>query len=85
MNHANANIVVIVQIETETGVGNAQEIASVPGIDMLFIGPNDLCCSRGYFAFDHKTIPQVQEAVIKVRDATKREGKYSIKLLLLVS
>lgn len=77
MNHANSNITVIVQIETETGVENAQEIASVPGIDMLFIGPNDLCCSMGYFAFDHKRIPQVQEAVIRVRDAAKREGKYA--------
>lgn len=77
MHHANSNITVIVQIETEIGVKNAQEIASVPGIDMLFIGPNDLCCSMGYFAFDHKIIPQVQEAAITVRDAAKREGKYA--------
>jgi 4-hydroxy-2-oxoheptanedioate aldolase len=77
MHHANANITVIVQIESELGVENAQEIASVPGIDMLFIGPNDLCCSMGYFAFDHKNVPRVQEAAIKVRDAAKQEGKYA--------
>lgn len=70
-------ITVIVQIETESGVENAQEIASVPGIDMLFIGANDLCCLMGYFACDSKEIPEVQEAVVKVRDAAKREGKYA--------
>lgn len=77
MNHANLNITVIVQIETESGVENARGIASVPGVDVLLIGPNDLCCSMGYFAFDHKKIPDVQEAVLEVRDAAKREGKYA--------
>lgn len=77
MHHANTNIVVIVQIETELGVQNAEEIASVPGIDMLFIGPNDLCCSMGYFAFDHKKIPEVQSAARTVLSAAKKQGKYA--------
>jgi len=31
-----------VQIETPEAVGNVEEIAAVPGVDMLFIGPGDL-------------------------------------------
>lgn len=77
MRHANSNITVIVQIETELGVKNAEAIASVPGIDGLFIGPNDLCCSMGYFAFDHKTNVRVQEAAMHVKEAAKKHQKYA--------
>ncbi len=31
-----------VQIETPTAVDNVEEIASVPGVDILFVGPGDL-------------------------------------------
>lgn len=44
---------------------------------MLFIGPNDLASSMGYFAFDHPKIPEVQEATQKVLDITKAAGKYA--------
>ncbi len=46
---ANDDIVVAVMIETATAVANAAEIAAVPGIDMLFIGPFDLAMSIGTF------------------------------------
>ncbi|OJK04010.1 hypothetical protein ASPACDRAFT_1852926 [Aspergillus aculeatus ATCC 16872] len=77
LTHANDNITIIVQIETRQAVENCEAIASVEGIDMLFVGPNDLASSMGYFAFDHATIPEVQEAIIKVLRATKAAGKYA--------
>ena len=39
---ANEEILVVVQAESPEGVANADEILSVPGVDAVFIGPNDL-------------------------------------------
>lgn len=39
---ANANTVVVVQIETERGIDAVEQIAAVDGVDVLFIGQNDL-------------------------------------------
>lgn len=39
---ADATLLVIVQIESRSGVENVEEIAKVDGIDVLFIGPYDL-------------------------------------------
>jgi len=36
-----------VQIEDETGVANAAEIAAVDGVDVLFVGPGDLSTNMG--------------------------------------
>lgn len=40
--HANDNILVILQTESPEGVDNAEEIYSLPGVDAIFVGPNDL-------------------------------------------
>ena len=45
--------------------------------DMLFIGPNDLAASMGYFAFDHAKIEEVQQATVKVLNAAKGAGKFA--------
>lgn len=44
---------------------------------MLFIGPNDLASSMGYVAFDHASIPEVQEASTRILKATLDAGKYA--------
>lgn len=43
---------------------------------MLFIGPNDLASSMGYIAFDHASIPEVQEATKRILKAGLDAGKY---------
>lgn len=43
----NEESMIVVQIESVTGVNNADAIASVPGVDVLFIGPLDLSISLG--------------------------------------
>lgn len=45
---ANGETLVMLQIETPAGVANAAEIAAVPGVDILFIGPNDLTVTSGF-------------------------------------
>lgn len=46
---ANAETLLIVQIETKEAYENLKEILSVPGIDATFVGPFDLSCALGIF------------------------------------
>jgi 2-keto-3-deoxy-L-rhamnonate aldolase RhmA len=43
----NAANLTVVMLETPTAIANAEEIAAVPGIDVLLIGTNDLCAEMG--------------------------------------
>jgi len=47
--NANKNIIVALQVETASCIQNIEEIAAVPGVDILFLGQNDLCMSMGLF------------------------------------
>jgi len=40
--HANDEILVVLQTESPRGVENAEAIYSLPGVDAIFVGPNDL-------------------------------------------
>lgn len=42
---ANDDLLVGVQVETQTAVGNAAEIAEIEDLDLVFIGPGDLAVS----------------------------------------
>src|SRR6202789_1735432 len=44
----NDNMLVVIMIETPTGVANAYDIASVPGVDVVILGNNDLCSFSGF-------------------------------------
>lgn len=73
---ANDNVMICVQIESRKAVENVEAIAAVDGIDMLFIGPNDLASSMGHVAFDHASVPEVQTAIQRVLDAGLAADKY---------
>jgi 2-keto-3-deoxy-L-rhamnonate aldolase RhmA len=63
----------IVQIETEKGLSNASEIASVEGVDVLFVGPSDLSHGLGVPGdFEHKTYAK---ALQEIADAARTHGK----------
>lgn len=47
--NANKNIIVALQVETAACIENMAEIAAVPGVDILFLGQNDLCMSMGLY------------------------------------
>lgn len=42
------DLLAIIQIETPEGVENIEEIVSVPGVGVVFIGPSDLTASMGF-------------------------------------
>ena len=45
---ANREVGVIVQLETPQSIAKLEEIAAVPGVDALFVGPGDLSGSMGH-------------------------------------
>jgi len=47
--NANKNIIVALQIETADSIKNIDEILSVKGVDIAFLGQNDLCMSMGLY------------------------------------
>ena len=67
---ANDNVMVIALIESKEGVENIEEIASVPGIDVLFIGAYDLSYSLGIGG--QVTHPREEQAVARVLAAAKK-------------
>ncbi len=71
---ANETLLAIVQIETAKGIENLDAIASVEGLDMLFIGPSDLGLSLGRAVTADQTDPVVMAAIDKVLAAARRHG-----------
>ncbi len=45
----NENAIVALQVETASCIEHIAEIAAVPGVDILFLGQNDLCMSMGLY------------------------------------
>jgi 4-hydroxy-2-oxoheptanedioate aldolase len=44
---ANTDTMLIIQIESPEAVANAEAIAAIPGVDALFLGPDDVLLRRG--------------------------------------
>jgi 4-hydroxy-2-oxoheptanedioate aldolase len=70
---ANDNLLTVVQLETAQSVDNADEIAAVEGVDVLFIGPLDLSVSLGIT--DNYEHPDFLKAMDRVAEACKKHGK----------
>jgi 2-keto-3-deoxy-L-rhamnonate aldolase RhmA len=67
---ANKEIMAILLIEHIEAVNRIDEILTVPGIDLIFVGPGDLSASMGLLG--QATHTRVEEAVQKVLAATKK-------------
>ena len=72
MGVANDQVLVLVQAEHKDAVANIDEILTVPGIDVIFIGPYDLACSMGHS--DQPAHPEVEAAIATVLAAAQRAG-----------
>lgn len=70
---SNAGLVFIPMIETPEGVANAAAIASTPGVDAVFVGPNDLSHSMGQG--DNWRHPEVDAAIGRALRAVADAGK----------
>ena len=69
---ANGEILIIAQIEPKQAVENIEEILSVEGIDVSYIGPADLSASHGHLG--NISHPDVQKTIDRVFDASEAAG-----------
>ncbi len=76
---ANTGVVAIIQIETAQAVEQADALASVEGVDALFIGHSDLSLSLG--CFEQYDAPAIQVAEADVLAACARHGRRAGLLL----
>jgi 2-keto-3-deoxy-L-rhamnonate aldolase RhmA len=67
---ADQELMVIIQIEHVDAVGNVEEILSVPGIDLAFVGPYDLSGSMGMLGQVGR--PEVQAAIERALRACQK-------------
>jgi 2-keto-3-deoxy-L-rhamnonate aldolase RhmA len=67
---ANANMLVMIMIETPIGVANAEKIAAVPGIDVIFAASGDL----GNFSGHKQGEPEYEALVTRIHDVVLKAG-----------
>jgi 4-hydroxy-2-oxoheptanedioate aldolase len=65
---------VIVQAEHVLAVERCNEIFAVPGLDGVFVGPNDLISSMHKPPVMESDDPQFVDALRRVRETAKRQG-----------
>lgn len=69
---ANQQTVVAIQIESKLALQNLDEIFSVPGIDLAFVGPVDLSISLGLEPLPENPDPVFLEALATILSAAER-------------
>lgn len=70
---ANAQICLLVQVESRAGLENIEEIAAVEGVDGIFIGPSDLAADMGHLG--EPGAAPVRDAIIDAFARIRRHGK----------
>jgi 4-hydroxy-2-oxoheptanedioate aldolase len=73
---ANQTLVTMIQIETRAGVENVDSICAVPGVDLVFIGPNDLAQSLLGYVPARGDEPEFVAAIEKIVAAARKHGKW---------
>ena len=68
---ANDNIMIVVMIETPDGIEIADQIAAVPGIDVVFAASGDIGSFTGYAQDD----PRYEKLIAKIHDDVLKAGK----------
>jgi len=73
---ANDQICLLVQVESRRGLDNLEEIAAVPGVDGVFIGPSDLAADLGHLGELRapELLSSIDDAIKRIRAAGKAPG-----------
>ncbi len=72
--HADEEVLCICMIETREGLDNLDEICSVPGLDMVYIGPADLSLALGLPPRADNPAPIHLETVQRIRETAHARG-----------
>ena len=74
LQNANSSVQTVIQIETASALASAREIAAIPGIDCLLIGPFDLGnnIGRPILGPMHQ---ELKDAIESIKESAHAEGK----------
>jgi 4-hydroxy-2-oxoheptanedioate aldolase len=75
LRNANSSLLTIVQIETASALKCAREIAAIPGVDCLLIGPFDLGNNIGRPVTEEGMHEELKKAIDDIKEAAHAEGK----------
>lgn len=73
--HANDEILALAMLETREAVANADAILATPGLDGIYIGPNDLSLAYGRQPASEPDDPEVSGAIADLAQRTNAAGK----------
>jgi len=71
---ANRAVVCMVMVETVDGLAAVDEILSVPGVDGVYVGPNDLAVTHGMKPDATASAPEHRRLIEKILQACERRG-----------
>lgn len=72
--HANDEILALAMIETRAALDNLDAILATPGLDGVYVGPNDLALELGCAPRAEHDDSKVVDAVARIRAATAARG-----------
>jgi 4-hydroxy-2-oxoheptanedioate aldolase len=72
--NANDEIACIVMIETAEALENLEEIVTTPGVDAVYIGPNDLAYALGLVPAGDNDDPRHVETVTHILETARQHG-----------
>jgi 4-hydroxy-2-oxoheptanedioate aldolase len=71
---ANRSVICIVMIETAEAISNLDEILQVPGLDAVYVGPNDIAVTHGLDPSADAEDPTHRELILKILAGCERAG-----------
>lgn len=71
---ANRDVVCAVMVETAAALRDLDPILAVPGIDAVYVGPNDMAVTHGLPPSADPTDPEHRRLITAVREACDRRG-----------
>jgi 2-keto-3-deoxy-L-rhamnonate aldolase RhmA len=77
-NTANEDTLLVLQIETPQAIDNVEAIAAVPGVDALFLGPDDILLRRGQRMDVPRTRQMLRPDMEAVARACRNRGKTAV-------
>lgn len=75
---ANSDTLLVVQVESPEAVENAEGIAAIPGVDALFLGPDDIMLRRGLSMNMRRSRETLGREMEAVAAACRRHGKFAV-------
>jgi 4-hydroxy-2-oxoheptanedioate aldolase len=75
VDHADAQVLTFAMLETREAVANAGAILETPGLDGIYVGPNDLCLAYGVKPAPETDDPLVAGVIVDLARRTRAAGR----------